>query len=538
MGVDGPGCGEQLVCIVNGDPLDCRRANLIIKSRSEVNRGRSKITVRAGRGTSSRYKGVLWDAKRRLWKAQIGAREQHRQLGRFRDEAMAAAAYDDAARAMFGDSALLNFPEGNVPAPTFLGPDGAPVREKNNYRVPRGLPAPPPGVAMLTREQAAVMLEVSGDTFGGWLLAGKVSIARYREKARTGAPILYAAAEIARLREELDKVGQPYPDPHPARAGVWRVPLRTLGGFIEALIDEADLPIVRGRTWNLVTHARGGRCRGEVVLVGPRDLDRLQLKRLIMGLDGDGRTARVVHANGNPLDCRRANLVVSTPEKSTRRGYKLLHRGGRPTTSRFKGVCWLERSGQWQAQIRVNDVPRRLGLFDDEEDAALAYDQAAREVWGEQARVNFPEPGELPSAAAPVAPADLSPQRNAPAARLPGKPSDLSAVLNDDGGVTLSWRCANADASAGVTFAVSRKLPGQSGFVRIGAAGGTTSRTRRPTFTDATVPAADRSGPETIAEYLVQGSRGTDIGAASDVLVVQLGRGGASIERTTLGQAA
>jgi hypothetical protein len=503
-----------------------------------VNRGRSKITVRAGRGTSSRYKGVLWDAKRRLWKAQIGAREQHRQLGRFRDEAMAAAAYDDAARAMFGDSALLNFPEGNVPAPTFLGPDGAPVREKNNYRVPRGLPAPPPGVAMLTREQAAVMLEVSGDTFGGWLLAGKVSIARYREKARTGAPILYAAAEIARLREELDKVGQPYPDPHPARAGVWRVPLRTLGGFIEALIDEADLPIVRGRTWNLVTHARGGRCRGEVVLVGPRDLDRLQLKRLIMGLDGDGRTARVVHANGNPLDCRRANLVVSTPEKSTRRGYKLLHRGGRPTTSRFKGVCWLERSGQWQAQIRVNDVPRRLGLFDDEEDAALAYDQAAREVWGEQARVNFPEPGELPSAAAPVAPADLSPQRNAPAARLPGKPSDLSAVLNDDGGVTLSWRCANADASAGVTFAVSRKLPGQSGFVRIGAAGGTTSRTRRPTFTDATVPAADRSGPETIAEYLVQGSRGTDIGAASDVLVVQLGRGGASIERTTLGQAA
>ncbi len=538
LGVDGPECAEKIVCYLNGDPLDCRRGNLVIKTRSEANLGKPKLAMRAGRPTSSKYRGVLWDPRRRLWKAQIGSLEQHRQLGRYRDEAQAAAAHDAAAREMYGASAGLNFPDGIIPAPTFLGPDGETVRQKNAYRVPRGLPTPPPGVAMLTREEAALALDVSTSTFGGWTLAGQCSIPRYREKAHTGAPIVYAAADIARLREELDAVGQPYPDPHPARAGVCRVPLRTLSGYVEALIDEADLPIVRGKKWNYVTHSGSGRDRGDVVLVGPRDLDRLQLKRLIMGLDGDGHTIRVVHANGNPLDCRRENLVIGTPEKTTRRGYKILHRCGRPTSSRFKGIHWNEREGAWLAQIRVDDKQRRLGLFDDEEDAALAYDQAAREIWGAEARVNFPEPGELPSAAAPVDPAELF--QGAPAAKLPGKPIDFAAALSHDGSVTLSWRSAHSAASAGVTFAVLRKLPGQREFMRIGTAEGSTSQVRRPFFTDATVPAECLCGGAegTGAEYLVQGCRGSTLGAASDVLVVTFGADGTFLMLPALERAA
>ncbi len=538
MGVDAPECKEQLVCFVNGDPLDCRRANLVIKSRSEANLKRTKPAARAGRTASSKYKGVDWDATRRLWRAQIGTRQEHRQLGRFRDEGQAAAAYDAAAREFFGDSAVLNFPDGRIPAPTFLGPDGQPVREKNAYRVPRGLPAPPPGVPMLTRAEAAAMLDVSGHTFGAWELAGEVSIPRYRERATTGTPILYAAADVARLREQLDQVGQPYPDTHPARAGVWRVPLRTLGGFVEALIDEADLPIVQGKKWNYAARSGPGMDRGVVLQSGADNTPRPQLKRLILNPQDQGPETRIVHANGNPLDCRRANLVARGPDQSTRRGYKVLQRRGRPTSSRFKGIYWNEREGGWQAQIRVNDVHTHLGLFDDEEDAAAAYDEAARAAWGPEARVNFPEPGELPSAAAPVAPADLAEGAAGPAARPPGKPTDFAAVLNGDGSVTLSWRCAHAAASAGVTFAVSRKLPGQSAFVRIGTADGTTSQTRRPTFVDATVPASALAAGGQGAEYVVQGSRGTAVGAASDGFVVQFGAGGTFRVQQTLERAA
>lgn len=173
-------------------------------------------------------------------------------------------------------------------------------------------------------------------------------------------------------------------------------------------------------------------------------------------------------------------------------------------------------------------------MFNDEEDAAYTYDEAARELWGAGARVNFPEPGELPSAAAPVNPAELSAE--APEARPPVKPTDFAAVLNPDGSVTISWRSGRSAASAGATFAVSRRLPGQTGFMRIGTAGGSTAQNRRPLFTDATVPAehlapgAAGSG----AEYIVQGSRGEALGEASDVLVVRFDADGTFLlpERT------
>lgn len=521
MGVDAPEFKDQLVCFKNGDPLDCRRANLAVTTFAAKAGSTAKIAARAGRPTSSKYKGVHWDATRRFWLAQIGSREKHHALGRFRDEAQAAAAYDAAARNMFGPAALLNFPDGNIPAPTFLDPDGQIVREKHAYRVPRGLPVPPPGAAMLTREEAALALDVSTGTLGIWERAGDVSIPRYRAKDQTGANILYAASDIASLREELDKVGQPYADPHPDRAGVWRVPLRTLSGYIEALIDEADLHIVQGKKWNFVKHTGGGLRGGDVIMVGQRDAHKTLLKRLILGLENEGPNTRIIYANGNPLDCRRANLIIRGRDQSTQRGYKILQRSGRPTSSRFKGVCWNEREGKWQSQIRVDDKPKKLGMFDDQEDAAYAYDEAARELWGADARVNFPEPGELPSAAAPVDPAELSPRAPGAAARLPGKPIDFAAVLNDGGSVTISWRSTNSAASAGVTFGVSRRLPGQSAFTRIATTDGSTSQTRRPCFTDTTVPASALTPDSAGTEYLVQGARGEETGEASDVLVVK-----------------
>ncbi|MBX3323246.1 MAG: hypothetical protein KF757_09680 [Phycisphaeraceae bacterium] len=545
MGVDAPECRDQIVDFINSDPLDCRRANLVITTRSEVIRRRPKTKGRGGSEAASAYKGVGWDTQRCLWKVQIGSRETHRVVGRFRDEAQAAAAYDAAAREMYGDAALLNFPDGNIPAPTYLDPEGKPVREMNAYRVPRGLPAPPPGVPMLSRHEAAEILLISTTTLCGWEKAGHISIPRYRVKDTTGNPIFYAAADITRLRDELDKVGQPYPDPHPARAGVWRVPLRTLDGYLEALIDEADLHHVQGRKWNFAMRKGDRAGKGVVFLVGPRDIERVQLNRLIMGLTSDRPGEHVVHANGNSLDCRRANLVLSTFAKGTRAAFKLLHRSGRPTTSRFKGVFWTTRDEAWAANIRVDDVHRVLGHFDDEEDAALAYDDAAREAWGQEARVNFPRAGELPSAAAPVNPAELSKDAPYSAARLPGKPRECTLARHDDGSVTLSWRCVNAAAGAGVTFTVSRRLPGQREFAIIGTVAGTTHQSRVATFTDATVPTAPTADPTADVlgnaaspQYTIQASRGTDQGEVSDVLTLDTHEGQAAGKRTRQGKAA
>jgi hypothetical protein len=89
-----------------------------------------------------------------------------------------------------------------------------------------------------------------------------------------------------------------------------------------------------------------------------------------------------------------------------------------------------------------------------------------------------------------------------------------------------------------VTFAVLRRLPGQSEFLRIGTAAGTTEQIRRPTFTDATVPAdvIAASGPG--AEYIVLGLQAAAQGEASDVVVVRLGAAGTIVTCAALVQAA
>ena len=59
-------------------------------------------------------------------------------------------------------------------------------------------------------------------------------------------------------------------------------------------------------------------------------------------------------------------------------------------TSRFHGVDLCKRTRRWRARIKVagEPTPRSLGYFDDELDAAEAYNIAAREAYGEHAHVN------------------------------------------------------------------------------------------------------------------------------------------------------
>jgi hypothetical protein len=47
------------------------------------------------------------------------------------------------------------------------------------------------------------------------------------------------------------------------------------------------------------------------------------------------------------------------------------------------------RSHAWLVQIRVHGIARTVGLFDDELDAARAYDAAALRLRGTEGRLNF-----------------------------------------------------------------------------------------------------------------------------------------------------
>lgn len=94
---------------------------------------------------------------------------------------------------------------------------------------------------------------------------------------------------------------------------------------------------------------------------------KIYLHRAIMG---DPKGKIVDHHNRDTLDCRRSNLRVCTQKQNT-----LNKVGSRArVTSQYKGVWRRKNGGSWCAQFRS----KKLGSFHNEEEAALAYDNAAK----------------------------------------------------------------------------------------------------------------------------------------------------------------
>jgi hypothetical protein len=170
---------------------------------------------------------------------------------------------------------------------------------------------------------------------------------------------------------------------------------------LEVLVDAASLPLLDGGWCNLSAAPAGAPAaldRAYVALWSPAAKQTRPLRRLIMGLAVDpahpDEVLNVGHRNDDPLDCRRANLVVGTVAQRCYRKRKVLSVNGKPVSSEYKGVSWSKGGKRWMAMIHCGGKARYLGLHAREEDAALAYDRAARELFGEHARLNFPGPAD------------------------------------------------------------------------------------------------------------------------------------------------
>jgi len=97
---------RHLVCDhIDHDGLNNRRSNLRLCTRAQNN-----MNQRPRRGKKSKYKGVGWNSKRKVFCVGIRWRGKRIHIGRFTDEIAAAKAYDRKALELFGEFAYLNFP--------------------------------------------------------------------------------------------------------------------------------------------------------------------------------------------------------------------------------------------------------------------------------------------------------------------------------------------------------------------------------------------------------------------------------------------
>ena len=92
------------------------------------------------------------------------------------------------------------------------------------------------------------------------------------------------------------------------------------------------------------------------------------------------------HINGNGLDCRRCNLRYCTISENNANS---MSRKG--SSSQFKGVTYDKSRGRWNATIEINGKTKMIGRFENEEEAARAYDKEAYNKYGQFSRLNFPE---------------------------------------------------------------------------------------------------------------------------------------------------
>jgi hypothetical protein len=148
-----------------------------------------------------------------------------------------------------------------------------------------------------------------------------------------------------------------------------------------ALVDEADLPLLEGRTWYAARsesgtyYARAHQRRGERAI---------HLHRLILDPEPN---EEVDHINGDGLDNRRTNLRACPKHLNLANSPK--YRSGQ---SKYKGI--YRRKRRWAARVNVQGFEIHLGMAATEREAALLYDAGAREFFGEYARTNadlYPE---------------------------------------------------------------------------------------------------------------------------------------------------
>jgi len=93
----------------------------------------------------------------------------------------------------------------------------------------------------------------------------------------------------------------------------------------------------------------------------------------------------VDHKDHSGLNNTRENLRIATRSQNTCNNKKT-----RGRTSKYKGVYFDEKRGRYRAYIMANGKRIDLGRYDNEIDAAKAYDKAAKELHGEFAVFNFP----------------------------------------------------------------------------------------------------------------------------------------------------
>lgn len=172
-------------------------------------------------------------------------------------------------------------------------------------------------------------------------------------------------SEIARSANLIEPKREDKPKPQ-CKDDQVSVPLRDREGVIVdwAFVDSLDASSINNYNWHLINgYARNGK-NGlmHVFLLGKAPTNQV-----------------IDHIDRNKLNNTRANLRYVSRNLN---GQNLEKRTN--TSSKYYGIDWNKRQNKWRAR----HANIHIGLFDNEDHAAFAYDEYIRDTFGTHGRVN------------------------------------------------------------------------------------------------------------------------------------------------------
>ena len=158
----------------------------------------------------------------------------------------------------------------------------------------------------------------------------------------------------------------------------------------EAIVDYEDWLYLKDFKWRASSINKTNKTIYAIREIGSKKLGNRTTEskhRVVMKVN---KGQQVDHIDGNGLNNTKENLRIATSSQNCSNVKKYFFRNGKKVTSKYKGVNFHKRMKKWQASIRYNKKLIHLGTFDDEIEAAKAYDKKAKELFKEFAILNFP----------------------------------------------------------------------------------------------------------------------------------------------------
>lgn len=149
-----------------------------------------------------------------------------------------------------------------------------------------------------------------------------------------------------------------------------------------ALVDDEDFEFISNWKWQLIKGRNTNYAKTQNWDKNKKSMSPpIYMHRLILKLK---KGEFCDHINRNGLDNRRKNLRNSTNKQNLANTGK-----SKNNTSGFKGVSITANGKKWNARIMINRKSKHLGNFINKIDAAKAYDNEAKKIYKNYAKLNL-----------------------------------------------------------------------------------------------------------------------------------------------------